>query len=398
MRLTLLITLIIFVGLELRVPISYLPTMAEEVINSLHISTYLFSFLTSIYPLCFFFISPLVPWLEKKISLNKIITLSMTVSIVAYMLRLEQSVPILIASTFLFGFSISLGNISLPSFIKRQSENKISLLSSLYTASLYLGPALATSLTIPIKNHLNLSWNTVPLFWMCIPIIALIVIGIFTMKEDKKEKIKDVLSIREIQNDSSNPKNITPVKNIFCYSMALYFGILSGIFFIVTAWMPTIIISFGFNHETAALYSSLFTYSAIPFSILTSYIIYKTKKQWIYFVFSPLIVLFGVANMIYWKDHLPLFLIIMGIGSGICTGVAFITPLLRFKNPFNVTKTNAMMQSIGYLIAFISPILSSFIFEKTAQWDDVLWLILAALAVQTLIGIPLGKKQYLDNE
>ncbi|MDC9594307.1 hypothetical protein [Xenorhabdus sp. IM139775] len=98
------------------------------------------------------------------------------------------------------------------------------------------------------------------------------------------------------------------------------------------------------------------------------------------------------------KDYLPLFLIIMGIGSGICTGVAFITPLLRFKNPFNVTKTNAMMQSIGYLIAFISPILSSFIFEKTAQWDYVLWMISVALVVQTLIGIPLGKKQYLDNK
>ncbi|PHM37828.1 CynX/NimT family MFS transporter [Xenorhabdus innexi] len=389
-----LLLFIMIAGLGLRVPISYIPPMSQEIIDDLKISYSTFGLITSLSPLCFFFFSPLTPYFERRIGLHKTLLMTFIVAIVAYILRLNSSLTLLLASTVMFGFAIALGNIALPSFFKSLGSNRVALLSSSYTASLYLGPAMATGLTLPVKHMLGFSWNEVSWIWVLIPIFSVILILLFSGKKQKKSLGNS--NIRN--NDDDKPvKVINPWSSISCWMMAVYFSVLSFNFYIITAWFPEIISSYGMEQTEAASYAALFSLVAIPFATLTAFYIYKIKRQVIMFVINPVIGMLGIVLFVYGQKHfIPVAVMIMGIGAGICTGVAFLLPLLRFNHTTNITKANSMMQSIGYLIAFCGPLISGYIHDVTASWTFVLWLLFLVLAIQGILGIIIGRNEKLD--
>ncbi|MCC8365905.1 MFS transporter [Xenorhabdus sp. PB61.4] len=389
-----LLLFIMIAGLGLRVPISYIPPMSQEIIDDLNINYSTFGLITSLSPLCFFFFSPLTPYFERRIGLYKTLLMTFVVAIVAYILRLNSSLILLLASTVMFGFAIALGNIALPSFFKSLGSNRVALLSSSYTASLYLGPAMATGLTLPIKHMLGFSWNEVSWVWVLIPLFSVLLILFFS---DKKQK--NSVSNPNARNDYDEKpvKVINPWSSISCWMMAVYFSVLSFNFYIITAWFPEIISSYGMGLTEAASYAALFSLVAIPFATLTAFYIYKIKRQEFIFVINPIIGMLGIILFIYGQKHLiPVAVMIMGIGAGICTGVAFLLPLLRFNHTTNITKANSMMQSIGYLIAFCGPLISGYIHDFTSSWTLVLWLLFLVLAIQGILGIIIGKNEKLD--
>ncbi|MDX7988279.1 MFS transporter [Xenorhabdus sp. 12] len=385
---------IIIAGLGLRVPISYIPPMSLEIMGDLKINHSTLGLITSLSPLCFFFFSPLTPYFEKKIGLLKTLVMTFIIAILAYCLRLNSSVILLLVSTVLFGFAIALGNVALPSFFKRLGSSRIAILSSAYTASLYLGPAMATALTLPIKNVLNISWNQMSWVWALIPVFSILLIMFFASHKSVSTGNKTVSSA----GSSGNAKDaINPWKKISCWIMATYFAILSFNFFIITAWFPELISSYGIIETESAFYASIFPLIAIPFATLSSFYIYKIKRQKIMFVINPIIGIIGLLMLIYGGNGLiPFAISIMGIGAGICTGVAFILPLLRFNNITNVTKANSMMQSIGYLIAFSGPLVSGYLHDLTQSWEVVLWLCMLTLVIQTIAGMIIGKNEKFD--
>ncbi|WP_340610595.1 CynX/NimT family MFS transporter [Xenorhabdus bharatensis] len=389
-----LLLFIMIAGLGLRIPISYIPPMSQEIIDDLNINYSTFGLITSLSPLCFFFFSPLTPYFERRIGLYKTLLMTFVVAIVAYILRLNSSLTLLLASTVMFGFAIALGNIALPSFFKSLGNNRVALLSSSYTASLYLGPAMATGLTLPIKHMLGFSWNEVSWVWVLIPLFSVFLILFFSGKKQKSS-----VSNPNASNDYDDKpvKVINPWSNISCWMMAVYFSVLSFNFYIITAWFPEIISSYGMGLTEAASYAALFSLVAIPFATLTAFYIYKIKRQEFMFVINPIIGMLGIILFIYGQKHLiPVAVMIMGVGAGICTGVAFLLPLLRFNHTTNITKANSMMQSIGYLIAFCGPLVSGYIHDFTSSWTLVLWLLFLVLAIQGVLGIIIGKNEKLD--
>lgn len=388
-----LLLFILIAGLGLRVPISYIPPMSLEIMSDLKINHSIFGIITSLSPLCFFIFSPLAPYFEKRHGLRNTLILTFVIAIVAYLLRLHHSVTFLLISTVIFGFAIALGNIVLPSFFKSSPGSNIAILSAVYTASLYLGPAMATALTIPIKNIFGFSWGSVSLIWIFIPVLSILLILLL-----KNNKMKKKSAHYNNQESTELIKKINPWSMSKCWFMAIYFSALSFLFYIITAWFPELISSYGLSDEKSAFYASLFSLFAIPFAILTSFYIYKVKKQKIIFFINPLIVIVGVLILIFAdKTFIPVAIAVMGIGSGICTGAAFLSPLLRFNHTTNITKANSMMQSIGYMIAFSGPIIAGYLHDLTHSWTMILWMIVFALGIQAICGIVIGKNEKLDS-
>ncbi|AOM40750.1 hypothetical protein A9255_09185 [Xenorhabdus hominickii] len=318
------------------------------------------------------------------------------VAIFAYFLRLNGSVILLLVSTIMFGFSIALGNVALPSFFKRLGSSRIAILSSAYTASLYLGPAIATALTLPIKHLFSISWNEMSLAWIFIPVLSILLIVFFASNKSVSIENKTVVSN---EGDERLERTINPWISIPCWIMAIYFAFLSFNFFIITAWFPELISSYGLSETKSAFYASLFPLIAIPFATLSSFYIYKIKQQKILFFINPIIVTTGILILVYGDNSLiPIAISIMGVGAGICTGIAFLLPLLRFNNTANVTKANAMMQSMGYLIAFCGPLVSGYAHDFTGSWTIVLWICALTLFIQSVLGIAIGKNEKFDQD
>ncbi|PHM48511.1 CynX/NimT family MFS transporter [Xenorhabdus miraniensis] len=387
---------IIIAGLGLRIPISYIPPMSLEIMDDLKINHSTLGLITSLSPLCFFLFSPLTPYFEKKIGLYKTLIMTFIVAIFAYFLRSNSSVILLFVSTIMFGFAIALGNVALPSFFKRLGSSRIAILSSAYTASLYLGPAIATALTLPIKNIFDISWNKISLAWIVIPILSMLLILFFSNNKQVSVENKAIASNERYERLE---RAINPWVSIPCWIMAIYFSVLSFNFFIITAWFPELISSYGLSETNSAFYASLFPLIAIPFATLTSFYIYKIKQQKILFFINPIIFIIGILILVYGSnDLIPIAIAIMGIGAGICTGVAFLLPLLRFNNTANVTKANAMMQSMGYLIAFFGPLVSGYVHDLTGSWTIVLWICALTLSIQAILGIAIGKNEKYDQD
>jgi CP family cyanate transporter-like MFS transporter len=136
---------------------------------------------------------------------------------------------------------------------------------------------------------------------------------------------------------------------------------------------------------------------AIFFAIPTSSYVFKTKNQLWASVSAPIITGTGLLLLILGGAALALpAVIIIGIGSGICTGIAFFLPVLRTSHFSNTGKLNAMAQSIGYLFAALGPLLSGLLKDISGSWLLTLYLLLGALMLQFCSGLIVGRNVYVD--
>ncbi|MBQ9980189.1 MAG: MFS transporter, partial [Oscillospiraceae bacterium] len=195
--------------------------------------------ITTIPLLAFALFSAIMTPLSKRLGSGRLMLLGMVVLGIGIVLRPFTGKAGFFIFTVAIGAGIAVGNVVIPSIIKRYYPTRTASMNGLYTTGTLFSAGIATAFTTPMLNA-GLGWQGVLAIWAVLAVIA-IVVWVPLRKLDSPHKAAPREQAEpEPPEETTNGKGL--MKSKTAWFVTLFFGFQSMLFFGVVAWMVSILL------------------------------------------------------------------------------------------------------------------------------------------------------------
>lgn len=134
---------IVLIAANLRTPITSVGPLLGMIQSDLHLTNTMAGLLTTIPLLAFAGLSPFVSKLSRALGMEVLIFVALLTLVLGSLLRPFGGELNLFAGTFMIGLAIAVGNVILPSLIKKEFPFKLGLMTGVYSISMNLCATIA---------------------------------------------------------------------------------------------------------------------------------------------------------------------------------------------------------------------------------------------------------------
>lgn len=338
-----------------------------------HLSSFQLSFLTSLSVLCFAGSAFLMPLVGKIGGTNKVIAWTLTVLTAAIFLRAVGNVPMLFISSITVGIAIAVLNFSLPVWVKENAPNHSGLLTGIYITVMGSFAALSVAVAVPLAEATSWGWRLSMIPWL---VIGLISSTWWLIRISKAHETGHM--------EVSSKFHTALFRKPAAWSIAVFFGLQSMLFYGTATWLPTILVSKGYSLSHAGLVVSITGFMGSAIGIAAPHYASKLKNMRGFLFLMGVMISLSFAAVIFDSGpRLVIWLLISNIGLSITFPLSLLLTVTRSIDAGETRSLSIMAQSIGYLMAAFSPGIVGAIFDATLNWRS-------ALIVPVVLGIVLG--------
>lgn len=379
-RRVLLLTGILMIAGSLRVPFTGIAPLLDMIRDSFSLTTAQIGLLTTLPLLAFALVSPFVAGIARRLGSERSLLAAMGIICIGIAMRSAGSPVWLYLGTAIIGCGIAMGNVLLPSMVKRDYPDSIAKLTGAYSLTMGIAAAMGSVMVVPIALY-GFGWSGSLLSLMIFPLLAIL----FWLPH---------LGQATPATLSGNPalKNRAIWRSALAWQVTLFLGINSFIYYVIVGWLPSILINEGYSEQQAgSLHGLLQLATAVP-GLVVGLILSHLKDQRGIAILMPLFWCTAVSGMV-WFPHLAMFWIALGgFGSGaaLILGLSFIA--LRTGSAHQAAALSGMAQSIGYLLAAAGPPLMGKIHDLSGSWSWPLILCAILAIMMAIFGAFAGRQ------
>lgn len=392
---------IIFIAANLRSPLTAVGPVVDQIRNSLHISNTLAGMITTFPLFAFAGFSPFVPRLARKYGTGLVLFWSLAFLTFGIVLRSLFGEIGLFFGTAILGLSISVGNVLVPSLIKRDFSKRVGLMTGVYNASMSLFGAIASGVSIPVAVKAGLGWEGALGIWAALSLFALIL----WIPQVKRGKQKTTI-IEDVVNRDNNARRVSVVKhgigNInesainevhlwrspLAWQVTIYTGLQSMVLYCMYAWLPNILISQGMKSGDAGWMLSLCQLSSLPMGLIGSVLAGRKSNQQAMTIVASLCVLSGLLGVFLGETRLEfIWMVLLGSGTALTFSMSLIFFNFRTQNADQAARLSGMAQSVGYLLASFGPMIFGLLHDITDNWTLPLIILIAIAGICLFVGL-----------
>lgn len=370
-RNALLLAAILLVAANLRVPATGLPPLLGQISAHFGLSTAAAGALTTLPLLAFALLSPLGAVLARRWGLERTLLGAMGAIAVGIAVRSSGLEWALYAGTCLLGMGIAIGNVLLPSLVKRDFPDSVAAVTGAYALSMGIVAALGSAVAVPLASVLG--WQAALACFIIVPLVAIAAWALQPAAGAVPE--------------TAGAAATAPVslwRSALAWQVTLYLGLNSTIYYVAIAWLPAMLAQAGISpQEAGTLHGVLQLATAIP-GLLLAPIVRRLPDQRLAAALAP--ALSTLALLGFWL--LPalawLWALLFGMGSGatFILGLTFVA--LRTRDVPQSTALSGMSQCVGYLLAAAGPVAMGQLHDLLGGWQ-VPMLVCATLAAATVV-------------
>jgi len=387
----LLVLSIILVALVLRAPITSVGPIIDQIRFSLGLSGAMTGLLTTLPLLAFAFISPLVPRLAAAIGMERSLFCAAVLLTAAIAVRSLPSVYALFLGTALLGAAIAVGNVLLPSLVKRDYPDKVGLMTGIYTVAMNLGAAVGSGISVPLTEGLGFSWQGTLAATAIIALLAALV-WLPLLRRKESAPSRTMSGQPQPASDSSQASLRRKLwTSPLAWSVSLFLALQSFCFYVNVTWIPLILADKGISHADAGWLLSVMQLVGMPATFIIPILAGKRASQRGLAMLTSSLFIAGYLILLLGSGSWALVsMIVLGLGVGGGFGLALMFFALRASTTDQAAELSGMAQAIGYLLAASGPILFGLIHDWMGNWTVPLLLILAISVVYGLLGLAAG--------
>ena len=364
-------------GLNLRIAVASVPPVIDEITDDLDLSAAAAGLLTSAPILCFGLLAPLAPVLVRRLGAERALFLALVPLVVGLLVRAESSVIALFAGTVLAGAGIAVANVVVPSVVKGRF-GRVGLMTGIYVATLGAGAALAAGLTVPIERALG--WELALALWALPAAAAAAVLGLALLRD------RGPVIARGGSGDAA-----ALLGDGVAWLVTLYFGLQSLLFYVVLAWLPSILRDSGLGAGGAGALLALFALGGIPPSLVVPIVATRMRDQRVLAAGVAAVEAVAVVGLLAAPGAAALWVFLFAIGQGAAFSLALTVIILRAPDSKRAAELSGMAQAIGYVLAAIGPVAIGALHDWSGGWDLPLAVLLALTAPLALAGVAAGR-------
>jgi CP family cyanate transporter-like MFS transporter len=373
---------IIMIATNLRAPITSVGPLVGTITNSLNLTGAQAGLITTLPLIAFAIISPIAPKLARKFGTETTILGALILIILGLSIRYLPSISTLFLGTAILGCGIAIGNVLIPSIVKQEFQNQSGLVTGIYSVSMNLTGAIASGVSIPLIEKLGWTWNQAFSLWIILAALALLA----CLPQLKNKKATPDVNVVDTNNSIWHSS--------LAWSVSLFMGIQSFIFYVLVAWLPEMLISQGIPSSKSGGMLSLLQLTLLPTTFIIPIIAEKRPNQKSLVVISFTLFTLGISGLMFSSlAVISLSIIAIGIAGGIAFSLSMMFFSLRTSTPKEAADLSGMAQSIGYILAAVGPFLFGLLHDLTNNWQSSLFLLIGMTIILLFVGLNAGSSK-----
>ncbi|KAB8054035.1 MFS transporter [Janthinobacterium rivuli] len=274
----------------------------------------------------------------------------------------------LIATAALGGLGIALVQALLPAFIKRHFPARAGQLMGFYTTGIMGGAAIAAASASPLAQ--SWGWQALLALWALPAAVAALL-----WRRAAASRV-DV---------ASSVGASLPVGSPRAWLLMVFFGIGTGAYTLVLAWLPPFYTELGWSAADSGLLLGGLTLVEVLAGLVISSIIHRFPDRRILLLAVLLSVLAGLACLIVAPAQLALpAVILLGCGIGALFPLSLIVSMDHVTEPAGAGALLGFVQGGGYIIASSMPFIAGLIRQHSSSLAQA-WMVMAGGVVVLLL-------------
>jgi CP family cyanate transporter-like MFS transporter len=371
--------LITAIGVNLRPAVAGVGPLLTEIRTDLGMGSAAAGALTTLPVLCFGVFGLLAPALRRRFSEEILLVGSMALLTVGLLVRVGPWQLTLFAGALLAGIAISVGNIAMPSVIKRDHPESVTFVTACYTMALTSGAAVAAGIVVPIEHAAGTGWR-LPLGLLAIPALLA---GLAWAPRAR----------RPAGTSAAAPAGRTGLwRDRLAWQVTAFMGLQSLLAYAVFAWLPTLCQDRGMDKGSAGLVLAVASFVQALGALTVPAIDRRLRDQRPLVIAVVALTAAGFAG-IAWAPIGAVWLstFVLGIGQGGAFALALAFIGLRAGDAHVAAGLSGMAQGIGYLIAAIGPLGVGVLHDLTGGWTVPIAILIVIALIEGLPGLAAGR-------
>ena len=372
----LLLFAVIMLGASLRAPIVVVGPVVGPIRDSLGLSASLMGFVTALPLMAFAFCSPWASRLAQRFGMERVLIAAHLVLIIGLGVRAGfASTPTLILGTALMSAAIAMSNVLLPALAKRNLPDRIGLVVGCMTTAMLISSGIASAIAVPLAD-----WQGWPLplaVWV-LP-AGLAMLGWWRVS-------------RYPHPDAGQPQSgMAAGMNVWripaAWTISLFMGIQSLIFYALAAFMPSMLAEKGSSAAGAGSLGALLQIVSLLGVLAVSFVPARGRARQLLALTVALMVLTGVLGI--WlgsSGSMWLWISLIGVGTASIFSLCLVLFAARTDHSAEAAAVSGMAQTVGYSVAVLGPLGVGVLYEWVGSWTHTMPLLVILGVVECLIA------------
>lgn len=376
---------ILLVSFNLRPSITAVGPLIPLIREDLGLSNGWAGFLTTLPLLTFATFSLFAAGIGKRLGLARAIFVALFVLLVGSIWRVSGGKLSLFLGTGLTGIGIVICNVLLIPLIKKRMPGKLGLVTASYTTGMSLFAAIGSGISAPLATDWSWGWRGSLLFWVCLLIVGLAVW--FPQISFDNEKSPTT---------TTQSSKVNVWKSRLAWNVCLFMGVQSMLYFTIIAWLPDMLVARGYSLGRAGLILSLMQVVGLLGSFFAPMLAVRFRDQVGMVIGIGLMYLLGFSSLLSTTAFINYAgLTLAGLGLGASVSLAYTMIGLRTDSEQSTTALSGMVQSTGYYMAALGPVLFGVAFDIYRDWNLLIGLMLVCSVLYIYFGTKSGKSELI---
>lgn len=323
--------------------------------------------------------SPMVSFIAERFGVERTIVIAMVTLATGSVIRSFLGLGGLWLGTVIVGCAIAVANVLIPVLVQRDFSSRVSMVTGLYTASLTIAAGIASAVAVPIAGAIG--WRGALAVW-AIPAVITAILWIPKVRSAPPATV----------DATRRPEPTGSVwKRLDAWLVTTLMGVQSAFFYIMVTWLPSIEIEMGESAEVAGIHLFVFIVAGIVSSLTVPRLMRRPDKLVPAALTAGIPMLSGALGIFLLPDLSYLWAAVAGFGPGAGLVLALSMISFRGRSTRDTTRLGGMVQSIGYLVAALGPIVVGFIARIIGDLQGTLIVLVVLASTQMVVGIIASK-------
>lgn len=431
----LLLAGILLIAVTMRAPLTVVGPLLGVISGRFRLSGAEAGLLNALPLLAFAAFSPLAPRLARRIGTEWALMLAVILLAAGVVIRSLPWAAALFGGTVALGAAIAVANTLLPALVKQHFPGRQGLLTGVYVATMGVGAAVASGVAVPLAGAVPGGWETALGCWALLAVPAAAFWfpqlpgaqragarlragaghgpaggsraaagaqdpagGAQDPATGGQQPAGETGTRPASGGTATRPTARMPWRSGLAWQVTVFMGLQSLGFYVMAAWLPSLLHSHGASAHAGGLMLSLFLAVNLVASLSVPQLIDRMAGQRAIACAGGLCCAIGYLGLIVAPGAAVLWVIVAGAGTGCSFVLALSFLALRSPGPGQTAALSAMAQSVGYLVAAGGPVAFGFLRDVSGSWTPSLLLLLATALVLAGAGLGAGRPAHVSTD
>lgn len=325
-------------------------------------------------------VSPLAAPLARRFGLERVLAASLWLLVLGVLLRSLPGTGWLFAGAGLLGAGIALGNVLVPAVIRRDFPGRIGTMTSVFVTTLAGVAALGAGLAVPLAGALG--WRLSLAVWALPAVLA----GLWWLLAPRRS----APAAGSVVPPSPARAPVPMWRSPLAWQVSLFMGLQSLAFYVLVAWLPSLLQDAGLTAATAGTYAFFYQVACLSGSLLAPLVAARASTQSRHAMAASVLSLVGFLGLAGSAPSV-VWVLLGGLGSGASLALSLAFFSLRTHNPLQTAALSGMAQSVGYSLAALGPVGFGLLHDATGGWRVPLAVLWVLVGLQCWAGAMAGR-------